>query len=107
MFFIKYDNLSYNISVYIKSELVDNVIFMLHMRYYRKPVDILFNRSESWLPNEMLFLNKITQATHEDNAENDRNDFDENKSACPSYVQMCFSVLLPHYFCIIFVFLLL
>jgi len=40
------------------------------MCYYREAVDTLFKRSESWLPNEILFLKRIRQTMDEDNAKN-------------------------------------
>jgi len=43
---------------------------MLFMCYYRETVDILFKRSESWLPTEILFLKRIRQTMDEDNAKN-------------------------------------
>jgi len=80
---------------------------MQFMCYYREAVDTLFKRSESWLPNEMLFLKRITQTIDEDNTKNDKNDLDENKGTYLSYIHICFSVLFLYYFCIISVFILL
>jgi len=76
------------------------------------------------MANETLFLNSITQAEDyidEDNAKNDKNDLDENKSTCLFYTHththtyiyiyvymlFCISSILVYYFCITSVFLLL